>query len=60
MESGIILFSHVIPLILGFFSILLIINGIMDDNKPIGILGIAIFLIAAFAPFVFLPLYLAI
>ena len=34
MANGfIIIFSHILPLILGFFSILLIINGIMDEHK---------------------------
>ena len=58
MDTGIILFSHIIPLILGFFSFLLIINGIMDDQKLITALGIVVFLIAAFGPFIFLPVYM--
>lgn len=58
MANGfIIVFSHILPLILGFFSILLIINGIMDEQKPITILGIVLFLVAAIGPFFILPLF---
>ncbi|ADC47186.1 hypothetical protein mru_1336 [Methanobrevibacter ruminantium M1] len=52
----IILFSHILPLILGFFSILLMINGIMDKQKVITAFGIILFLAAAFSPFVVLPI----
>ena len=58
MANGfIIIFSHILPLILGFFSILLIINGIMDEQKHISILGILLFLVAAIGPFLVLPLF---
>ena len=60
MDYGIIIFSHFLPLILGFLSFLLIINGIMDDKKSVTVLGIAIFLLAAFGPFIILPVYLGI
>ena len=44
MANGfIIIFSHILPLIIGFFSILLIINGIMDEEKHISIIGEAYF-----------------
>ena len=52
----IIIFSHILPLVLGFFSILLMINGIMDKQKVITAVGILLFLFAAFSPFVVLPL----
>lgn len=59
MANGfIIIFSHILPLILGFFSILLIINGIMDEQKHITALGIALFLLAAVGPFFILPLFI--
>ena len=59
MANGfIIIFSHILPLILGFFSILLMINGIMDEQKPITALGILLFLVAAAGPFLVLPLFL--
>lgn len=58
MANGfIIIFSHFLPLVLGFFSILLIINGIMDEQKHISILGIVLFLIASIGPFLVLPLF---
>lgn len=60
MDTGIIIFSHFLPLIIGFLSFLLIINGIMDDQKSVTVLGIAIFLLAAFGPFIILPVYLGI
>ena len=59
MANGfIIIFSHILPLILGFFSILLIINGIMDEQKHITVLGILLFLVAAIGPFLVLPLFI--
>ena len=59
MANGfIIIFSHILPLIIGFFSILLIINGIMDEQKHISILGIILFLVASIVPFLVLPLVL--
>ena len=58
MANGfIIIFSHILPLILGFFSILLIINGIMDEDRHISIMGIVLFLIASIGPFLILPLF---
>ena len=58
MANGfIIIFSHILPLILGFFSILLIINGIMDEQKLITALGIILFLVASLGPFLVLPLF---
>lgn len=52
----VIIFSHFLPLILGFFSILLMINGIMDKQKVIAAFGVILFLVASLAPFVVLPL----
>jgi len=58
MANGfIIIFSHILPLIIGFFSILLIINGIMDEDKHISIIGIVLFLLASIGPFLILPLF---
>ncbi|MCQ2961846.1 MAG: hypothetical protein MJ235_05865 [archaeon] len=58
MANGfIIIFSHILPLIIGFFSILLIINGIMDEEKHISIIGIVLFLLASIGPFIILPLF---
>ena len=58
MANGfIIIFSHILPLIFGFFSILLMINGIMDEQKYITALGIILFLVASLGPFLVLPLF---
>ena len=59
MANGfIIIFSHILPLIIGFLSILLIINGIMDEQKHITAMGIVLFLLAAIGPFFVLRLFL--
>ncbi len=59
MANGfIIIFSHILPLILAFFSILLIIDGIMDEQRYISIIGIVLFLIAAIGPFLVLSILL--
>ncbi|GAA5818834.1 MAG: conserved hypothetical protein [Methanobrevibacter sp. CfCl-M3] len=50
-----IIFSHILPAILGFFSIILMINGVMDRERNIMITGIGIFIIAAILPFIVLP-----
>ena len=47
-----------LPLIIGFLSILLIINGIMDEQKHITAIGIALFLLASIGPFFVLRLLL--
>ena len=70
MANGfIIIFSHILPLIIGFLSILLIINGIMDEQKHISIIGIislnreglttdVLFLVASLGPFLILSFLL--
>lgn len=55
--AGSLLFSHIIPGILGFLGILLIINGIMDDEKIITIIGVVLFFIAGLSPFLFLSMF---
>lgn len=51
---GTTIFSHIIPVILGFFAILFIISGTLDENKPKLGLGIALFVIACVFPYVVL------
>ena len=58
MATGTLLFSHIIPPILGFFGVLLIIAGIMDDEKQLALMGIGVFIVAAISPFIFLSLIL--
>lgn len=51
---GTTIFSHIIPVILGFFAILLIISGNLDEDKPKLGLGIALFVIACIFPYIVL------
>ncbi len=51
---GTTIFSHIIPVILGFFSILLIISGALDEDQPKLGLGIALFVIACIFPYIIL------
>ncbi len=51
---GTTIFSHIIPAIFGFFAVLLIISGFLDDNKPKLYLGIVLFIIACIFPYVVL------
>ena len=48
---GTTVFSHIIPVICGFFALLLIISGSLEDNNPKLILGIALFVVACIAPY---------
>ena len=48
---GTTVFSHIIPVILGFFALLLIISGSLEDNNPKLILGAALFIIACIGPY---------
>ena len=51
---GTTIFSHILPVIFAFFSILLIISGSLDeDNTKLG-LGIALFVIACISPYIVL------
>ena len=52
--TGITLFSHIIPVILGFFGVLLLIGGILDNKKYRTILGIVVFVMAAILPYIIL------
>jgi len=58
MATGTLIFSHIIPVILGFFGILLLISGIMDDEEQIALVGIGLFILAAISPFLILTLIL--
>lgn len=48
---GTTIFSHIIPVILGFFALVLIISGFLEDNNPKLGLGIALFVIACAFPY---------
>lgn len=55
---GTTIFSHIIPIVLGFFGVLYIASGIMDDKKSKLILGIFLFVTAAILPFIVLRAFL--
>lgn len=52
--GGSLIFSHILPVIFGFFGILFLISGVMDNNKYKSILGAFLFIFAAVSPFIFL------
>lgn len=52
--TGTTIFSHILPIIFGFFGILLIMSGILDDNNPKLGLGIVLFVVACAFPYVVL------
>lgn len=51
---GTTIFSHILPVIFGFFALVLIISGSLEDNNPKLGLGIALFIIACAFPYVVL------
>ncbi|AMD17274.1 hypothetical protein TL18_04085 [Methanobrevibacter sp. YE315] len=51
---GTTIFSHIIPVICGFFGIVFIISGSLEEDKGKLGLGIALFLIACIFPYVIL------
>lgn len=53
---GTTIFSHILPVIFGFFALLLIISGSLEDDKARLALGIALFVIACVFPYVILSL----
>ncbi|WP_296888466.1 hypothetical protein [uncultured Methanobrevibacter sp.] len=52
--TGTTIFSHILPVIFGFFGLLFLISGILDDNKPKIGLGIVLFVVACAFPYVVL------
>lgn len=58
--TGSLIYSHILPAILGFLSIIFLCNGIMDDNKIYTIVGVVMFFSAGLLPFVILPIVLGV
>lgn len=56
--TGITLFSHIIPVILGFFGVLMLIAGTLDENKYKFSIGIILFILAAILPYMILRVLL--
>jgi len=52
--TGTLIFSHIIPVILGFIGVMLLITGIMEDDNQLTKIGIVLFVIAAIMPFLIL------
>lgn len=48
------LFSHIIPVVLGFFGIILIASGLLDEKKHQWVIGIILFVLACIFPYVVL------
>ena len=53
---GTTLFSHIIPVILGFLAIIMIISGSLEESKSKLGLGIALFVVACLFPYVILSI----
>ncbi|WP_296882048.1 hypothetical protein [uncultured Methanobrevibacter sp.] len=51
---GTTIFSHILPVIFGFFGILLIISGALDEDKVKLGLGVALFICACIFPYIIL------
>lgn len=51
---GTTIFSHILPVICGFFGIVMIISGSLEENKNKLGLGVALFIIACAFPYIIL------
>lgn len=51
---GTTIFSHILPVIFGFFGLLLIISGSLEEDKSKLGLGIVVFVMACIFPYVVL------
>jgi len=58
LASAYLIFSHILPPVIGFFAVLLIASGIMDKKKEYTFLGVGLFFVAGILPFVILPFIL--
>ncbi|WP_298518646.1 hypothetical protein [uncultured Methanobrevibacter sp.] len=55
---GTTIFSHILPVIIGFFGIVMVISGSLEENKPKLALGMVLFVIACIFPYVILRILL--
>ena len=51
---GTTIFSHILPVVLGFFAIMLIVSGSLEENNPKLVIGIVLFVTACILPYVIL------
>lgn len=54
---GTTLFSHIIPVILGFLAIIMVISGSLEESKTKLGLGVVLFVIACLLPYVLLSMF---
>lgn len=55
MAAGVLIFTHILPIILGLLGVILLISGVMGKNKVMTILGVIFFMVAGILPFVVVP-----
>lgn len=55
---GTTIFSHILPVIIGFFGVVMVISGSLEENKPKLALGMILFVIACLFPYVILSILL--
>ena len=53
---GTTIFSHILPVICGFFAFILIISGSLEEDKAKLALGVALFVIACVFPYIVLSM----
>ncbi|MDO5859209.1 hypothetical protein [Methanobrevibacter sp.] len=53
---GTTIFSHILPVILGFFAVVMIISGSLEENKGKLALGAILFVVACAFPYVILSI----
>jgi hypothetical protein len=58
--TGTLIYSHIIPALLGFLGVVFICSGIMDDKPTHAILGVILFFAAGVIPFLILTLVLGV
>ena len=51
---GTTIFSHILPVLFGFFALLLMISGSLEENNPKLVLGVVLFVIACVFPYMIL------
>ncbi|WP_305553640.1 hypothetical protein [Methanobrevibacter sp. V74] len=51
---GTTIFSHILPVMFGFFAFILIISGSLENNNPKLGLGVILFIIACVFPYLVL------
>lgn len=56
--TGTTIFSHIIPIIFGFFGVIMMASGVFDDKKTSLIIGAVLFVFGCLSPFLILGLML--